>query len=486
MISLLTYATSPTILANGSLATSDLAAAAFFTLAVGCLWKMFHKLSPTSFVCCWLALAGLFLSKMSAVLIAPMMFVLLVIRLTDNRPLLVRWRRDTTINRRLAQFGVLVGAMLVQAVLVGATIWAFYGFRYSAFHEPRSGKEHFYCDWNPMLAEAGGYGRAVTIARNARLLPEAYLYGLTAVYVLAQHRSAFLNGEYSRTGWWWFFPYTFLVKTPLPTFLILLLAGTGAVWACRRAGRGLRTSLWQGFYATAPLWILLALYWAAAANTKLNIGHRHILSSECFAMYPHYLAYFNCIAGGPEHGYYHLVDSSLDWGQDLPGLQRWLKDHDLNGPAKTPVFLAYFGTASPAYYHIDATPLDGVNRHTIAPLTAGVYCISATTLEQVYSCVPGRWTRNYERAYQETLAACLQLATADPAAQSALIRSKGEAYWNQTLILFDALRMGRLCAFLRKRTPDDNIGHSILIYRLTSGDIQTALCDPPAECVASP
>ena len=77
MISLLAYATNPTILANGSLATSDLAAAAFFTASVGCLWKMFHKLSPGSFVCSWLALAGLFLSKMSAWLIVPMGVALL-------------------------------------------------------------------------------------------------------------------------------------------------------------------------------------------------------------------------------------------------------------------------------------------------------------------------------------------------------------------------------------------------------------------------
>jgi len=32
---------------------------------------------------------------------------------------------------------------------------------------------------------------------------------------------------------------------------------------------------------------------------------------------PHYLAYFNELAGGPANGFKELADSNLDWGQDL-------------------------------------------------------------------------------------------------------------------------------------------------------------------------
>jgi len=38
-----------------------------------------------------------------------------------------------------------------------------------------------------------------------------------------------------------------------------------------------------------------------------------------------------------------------------------------------------------------------------------------------------------------------------------------------------------LCVFLRQREPVDNVGHSILIYRLTSEDLQKALSGPLAE-----
>ncbi len=237
-----------------------------------------------------------------------------------------------------------------------------------------------------------------------------------------------------------------------------MLAGVGAAWNWSQNESGwwhaIRRSAWPSFYATAPLWILLGVYWAVALNTKLNIGHRHLLPTypamfvlagaaghwfgrrcrrrwvmataviacvlaltvECFATYPHYLAYFNCLAGGSRNGYKHLVDSSLDWGQDLPGLKRWLKEHDLDGPDKKPVYLAYFGTASPAYYHIRATELCSLKPHSPVLLTEGVYCVSATRLQCVYgSTIRGGWRRDYEKAYQEALQNVRQLITADPA-----------------------------------------------------------------------
>jgi hypothetical protein len=42
------------------------------------------------------------------------------------------------------------------------------------------------------------------------------------------------------------------------------------------------------------------------------------------------------------------------------------------------------------------------------------------------------------------------------------------------------LRFARLTAYLRQREPDDHVGHSILIYRLTEEDLTEALeGDPP-------
>ena len=64
-------------------------------------------------------------------------------------------------------------------------------------------------------------------------------------------------------------------------------------------------------------------------------------------IFPHYLPYFNVLAGGPENGYKLMIDSNLDWGQDLPGLKDYLEKE-----GNPEVILSFFGTASPERYGI--------------------------------------------------------------------------------------------------------------------------------------
>jgi hypothetical protein len=66
------------------------------------------------------------------------------------------------------------------------------------------------------------------------------------------------------------------------------------------------------------------------------------------------------------------------------------------------------------------------------------------------------------------------LLTADPNTRAYMIKVN-RPFWNDVLRLYGSLRLARLCAFLRERKPDDNIGYSILIYRLTARDIHEAL-----------
>jgi hypothetical protein len=55
---------------------------------------------------------------------------------------------------------------------------------------------------------------------------------------------------------------------------------------------------------------------------------------------PHYLAFFNVLAGGPANGPAILADSNIDWGQDAKNLAAWL-----NARHVSQVCLDYFGTA---------------------------------------------------------------------------------------------------------------------------------------------
>ena len=58
--------------------------------------------------------------------------------------------------------------------------------------------------------------------------------------------------------------------------------------------------------------------------------------------HPHHLAYFNEAAGGPIGGRQHLLDSNLDWGQDL-NLVKAFMDHE----GLDDIQLVYFGTLWP-------------------------------------------------------------------------------------------------------------------------------------------
>jgi hypothetical protein len=81
--------------------------------------------------------------------------------------------------------------------------------------------------------------------------------------------------------------------------------------------------------------------------------------------HPHHLAYFNEWSGGPLGGRQHLLDSNLDWGQDLRGLKQYLDENQIDD-----VGLAYFGMIPPSELGI---------RYHVPPRTPapGWYAISA-------------------------------------------------------------------------------------------------------------
>jgi len=494
LLSLALYTFNPATLAHGALITTDMAASLFFLATVGTLWRVLHRVSAGNVVLSSLALAGLLLSKTSALLILPMAGVLMLVRLVSGRPTTAALRRAVEIRSRLGQAGVWLVAAIGHAVIAAIVIWGVYGFRYPAMRDGEPGSDRFFTPtplpqgvaaWDYVLEGGGAPGRMIAWARDRRLLPESYLFGVAFTLRSAEVRSAFLNGENRAAGWWWFFPYCFAVKTPLALFGVFLMAAAAGIGVARREG------FRNGLYRTAPLWVLFAVYWASAITSNLNIGHRHILpiypvlfilcgraadwlrrperigkwavpiltvlcAAAALRVHPHYLAYFNLLASGPGNGYRHLVDSSLDWGQDLPGLKAWL---DRNRPST--VYLSYFGSAPPTYYGIQAEALPSFLPWAPARwmlLTGGVYCISATTLQQIGLLPECRWTEALEDVYQDHRRRA----------------GDGTGVTREELGLLVKLRFARLCAFLRQRNPDDRVGYSILIYHLTDEDVRRA------------
>ena len=213
---------------------------------------------------------------------------------------------------------------------------------------------------------------------------------------------------------WASFLYCLAAKTPL-AFFAILAAAAGALWHRRRSTGIEQTGAADPrpglMYELAPLLALFLVYWVFALSSHLNIGHRHLLPVypplfivagaaawwlrppvkrriepatpasrgrpsaltttmravvvialllsvvEGIWFWPHYLAYFNILAGGPRHGYRHLVDSSLDWSQDLKRLPRWLDAHPADASDAQRLYFSYYGSSPPEYYGVRAQRL---------------------------------------------------------------------------------------------------------------------------------
>src|SRR4029077_3442366 len=104
-----------------------------------------------------------------------------------------------------------------------------------------------------------------------------------------------------------------------------------------------------------------------------------LLATESLMIYPHYLAFFNVLAGGPTNGRRLLVDSNLDWGQDVRKLKRYMDQH---GIAR--VCIAYFGTADFDHYGLGFETLAYTRKEAEVMARGGVLAVSATLLEGVY------------------------------------------------------------------------------------------------------
>jgi hypothetical protein len=101
----------------------------------------------------------------------------------------------------------------------------------------------------------------------------------------------------------------------------------------------------------------------------------YIISS--LSVYPHWLAYFNEVVGGPNHGPQYLTDSNIDWGQDLKNLKKYMVNNDISH-----VCLSYFGRAKIEYYNIDYWYLpDNDNFHGTRELN----CVVAISVTSLYS-----------------------------------------------------------------------------------------------------
>lgn len=525
LISLGLFSFSPHMLAFGGIVSTDMSITLLLLASTGCIWRLLHEVTWGR-VAVSLGVVGLLvLAKLSALAIIPITMVLVVLKLIGGRPLLVRWReRQWTLAGWRPQVAVFAGFVVLHGSSGWTAIWADYGFRYAATPDPSDAT----LTLRPLPARAEVapvVAMAIDWTQRVHFFPEGFQRGVNELLGSDDHLGAFMGGEWKLGGWRGFFPYVIWVKTR-PALMLMVVLAAAVWWLARRNRLGITAAQpVPPAYDVVPHLALVTVYLAVAVAEDINLGHRHVLpiypslyviaggaalawragwaraavglllvwmARDSLAVRPNYLAYFGPQAGGPEQGYAHLVDSSLDWGMNLPGLKRWLDTHNPEG--KVPVFLGYFGTDSPEHYGIKAQRLPGFFdwQHRPGPvpiLQPGYYAISASLLQGVYTASFGPWSKEGERTYRTVVRnfEALNRTKPDSPERKAFLRQYPGVSWADELYVFRHLRFARLCAWLRHQgPPPHHVGHAIFIWRLDQAALQTALLGPPVELTDQP
>ncbi|MEZ6059901.1 MAG: hypothetical protein R3C19_06025 [Planctomycetaceae bacterium] len=141
------------------------------------------------------------------------------------------------------------------------------------------------------------------------------------------------------------------------------------------------------------------------------------------------MSFFNRLVGGPLNGHHHLLDSGMEWGQDLYLLQDWMAGH----PEASPIRVVNFSPLEPEDLGIETAgrPPSGfrsensqVNESELGPLP-GWYAVGVTLLHS--DSRPDR--ENLQRNGMP------------------------------------------ICGYFRFFKPVDRVGYSIYVYQLTAQDV---------------
>jgi len=164
-----------------------------------------------------------------------------------------------------------------------------------------------------------------------------------------------------------YFPILYFTKLPLPFHILTLLSL--ALFLIFLSKHILKKEFWQKLSVLdLLLFIFIAAYSYKSMSSNLNIGLRHFMpvvlvvstltargtavfwNEKIFKKikmahiasalltitlistiisFPHYLSYYNILAGGTNNGYKIATDSNYDWGQDIKRLGKWVRDNNV-------------------------------------------------------------------------------------------------------------------------------------------------------------
>lgn len=193
LFSLFLFAFEPNLIAHSRLVTTDIGFSLFFLLTIYWMWKYFQKPSVRFLLLCGLSCGLAFATKFSAILLCPIIAILFGLELflfykKTGKSSKIEGssieHSDPPLNsqRSLKPFiFFLIGAPILTSLVIAAS-YGFLNLRY-------------------------------------------YFIGLKSVFLHSKMGHAgFMAGQYADTGWLYYFPLAFLLKTPIPLLIFFLVS----------------------------------------------------------------------------------------------------------------------------------------------------------------------------------------------------------------------------------------------------------------------
>jgi 4-amino-4-deoxy-L-arabinose transferase-like glycosyltransferase len=323
-LAVLLFSTLPPILAHAGLATTDMALAAMFGISFCLLLRWMG--SPT------LVRTGLFgvvlglavLSKFSLLVFLPAAaaFAAVWYAIRDRTSLAAL---RTGLARRL---------LLCAIVLAIAAVIVWSGYRFSF------GPTHF-----GFAAPAPGFFSGIDSVRRHN----------------ASGHPSYLLGKRTMSGFWYYYPVVLSIKTPLG-YLVLLVIGAVLCLRSKRADATIPLAFCAGIMLVTtfsrinigvrhvlPLYLAFSIMAAYAAERMLKAREVWAPVLACLLIawsvissalaHPDYIPYFNEIVSGPPENW--VVDSDLDWGQDMKRLSARLRELGAQRVSFSPLIVAH-------------------------------------------------------------------------------------------------------------------------------------------------
>ena len=228
---------------------------------------------------------------------------------------------------------------------------------------------------------------------------------------------SFLMGMTGTQGWWYYFIIAFLIKSPLSTIILTL---SGFIYFLYKISKKTNTENINLLETLKKIkfdyWLIIIpplIYFAWSLTSHINLGVRHILPIYPFifigassllnikthtkfkkylfnfslisliiyylftslSIFPYSLSYFNEAIGGAENGHKYLLDSNIDWGQDVKRLVKYLKEENIDQ-----CHTCIFGSLDLNYYYPGSLTMPDNEEIEKNGIPSGYYAISTGPL----------------------------------------------------------------------------------------------------------